>query len=167
MTKMKYFVGIAFHLIVLVLLGCNNNGSASSAKENKGSNDSTGLLLDRKLPKNNQTINESHFKNTSVEYNCEECLKLVNRIVSTSNYSDFFKKKYQKNYTFLINEETKQKVSIQIIIGSNVPMGWLELNLEEETLNDVTNDPLQPIQLHANDSLIKEFKDNCMECCLD
>lgn len=169
MSKKTYLAKMAFCLIVFALIGCNNsnNNTATSANERKENEVSTGVKVESNLSEKNVSSSTGVMRNAAEEYSCEECVSLVNRIVTTSEYNDFFKKKYDKKYSISINEATKQKVSIQVLIHGNVPMGWLEFDLEAGTLKDVTNDPLQPIRLNVNKSLVREFKDNCLKCCLD
>ena len=101
------------------------------------------------------------------DYTCEECVELVNTIVRNSDYDSYFKENYKRDYSILINEATKEKVTIQIVIEKDVPMGWLELEINQGILNDITNDPEEPKNLKGNAQMIQDFKQKCLQCCLD
>ena len=100
-------------------------------------------------------------------YSCEECVALVNKIVRSSDYDAFFKTTYKTDYSILVNEATKEKVLIQIVINDSVPMGWLELQINQGILNDITNDPEEPKNVRGDIKMISDFKQNCLQCCLD
>lgn len=121
--------------------------------------------IETKAKKSTATTSSQPKKNKI--YSCEECVALVNKIVRSSDYDDFFKTTYKTDYSILVNEATKEKVLIQIVINDSVPMGWLELQIKDGVVNDITNDPKEPKDVHANTELISDFKQNCLHCCLD
>ena len=100
-------------------------------------------------------------------YTCEECVELMDKIVRSSDYDAYFKKNYKMGYSVLINEATKDKVTIQIVIENDVPMVWLELKINEETLNDITNDPEDPKNINGDIQMMRDFRKRCLQCCLD
>lgn len=101
------------------------------------------------------------------------CFELIEKIISTSDYNLIFKKKYKakKSFVIYINEATKKKITIQILLKSktdtNVPLGWLELDLIKNQLRDITDDPDHPVLIKFDVNLLKQFKKYCLRYCLD
>lgn len=125
-------------------------------------------VSDKPLPAKLENVEPSTATvSNKSEYTCEECVALVDKIVRSSDYDIYFKKNYKMGYSVLVNEATKEKVTIQIVIENNVPMGWLELQINEGILNDITNDPEEPKNVHGDIKMTSDFRKNCLQCCLD
>jgi len=100
------------------------------------------------------------------------CFELLEKIVKTSDFNVFFKKKHKnKSFVIYIDEATKKKITIKILLKSktdtNIPLGWLELDLIKNQLRDVTDDPDHPVLMKFDVDLLKKFKKECLKYCLD
>lgn len=146
-------------IVNIVLAGLFLTLSACSNKPDAVVNDSLPAQ-----PKPNVSVTKVDKNKDSI---CEECVELVDKIVRNSDYDTYFKENYKKDYSILINEATKEKVTIQIVIENDVPMGWLELLINQGTLNDITNDQEEPKNLRGNSQMMQSFKQKCLQCCLD
>lgn len=154
-------------MVVLLQLSCSKKDNNENNKETKKEiNDS--VKSDSIIAVSNESTSKVSEK-VSAGYTCDACMNIIAKLVKTSEFETNFQKTINEKYSILINEATKKKVIIQIVLegSENVPMGWLELDIINETLSDVTNDPNTPVRLKFNEVLLSEFKKNCLQCCLD
>jgi hypothetical protein len=142
---------IVLGMILLTLSSCSNKSEATVEDSSR---------VESISPKASQSDKNTH-------YTCEECVALIEKIVRSSDYDTYFKKNYKMGYSVLINEATKEKVTIQIVIENDVPMGWLELKINDETPKDISNDPEEPKDIRGDIQMIRDFKEKCLQCCLD
>ncbi|MXN92591.1 hypothetical protein GR160_15285 [Flavobacterium sp. Sd200] len=141
---LKIFIGL---ITLLILQACNEKSNSD------------------KITLSKNTLGQKK------EYTCEECIVLIDNLVKKSSYDSYFKSNYKSSYSILVNEATKEKITIQILLTdnehNNIPIGWLELDLQNDKLRNITNDDENPEDLQSDASLINQFKDQCMQCCTD
>lgn len=147
--------------VSLALSACSNRKEDNSIQENRTATD-TNARMDTIVE------NESAPNHPQI-LSCEDCYKLLEKIIVTSDYDESFVKKYNQPCKVAVTEATKEAITIQVSLASepDVPMGWLEMDLHTKKLSDITNDPDIPEPINIDSHLADEFTTECLKCCLD
>ena len=163
--KIKISIGL---LALFTLQACSEK--PNKIQEQISTTNEKPTYVSKEIKASEAANNENEVKHKT-KYTCDDCVQLVKTLIKKSSYDSYFKSKYESDYSIVIDEATKEKIRIQIVLvdknPNNTPMGWLELDLISEKLKDITNDIENPEEVKADIALIKEFKNNCMECCTD
>ena len=163
--KIKISIGL---LTLFILQACSEK--PNKIQEQISTTNEKPTYISKEIKASEAANNENEVKQKA-EYTCDDCVQLIRTLIKNSSYDTYFKSKYGSEYSVVIDEATKEKIRIQILLvdknQNNTPMGWLELDLLSEKLRDITNDIENPEEVKADIALIKEFKSNCMECCTD
>jgi len=162
--KIKISIGL---LALFTLQACEK---PNKIQEQISTTNEEPTYISKEIKASEAANNKNEVKHKT-KYTCDDCVQLVKTLIKKSSYDSYFKSKYESDYSIVIDEATKEKIRIQIVLvnknQNNTPMGWLELDLISEKLKDITNDIENPEEVKADIALIKEFKNNCMECCTD
>lgn len=155
--------------IIASMLGCVSN-------ENKKQSDhlkTKKIVVDIDSSQNNKNENfiENPYLSKNIkEYSCDDCFKLIEKIINENSFNKYFINKINSPYVIYIDEATKQKITIQLLLKDsedNVPLGWLELDLEQDKLYDISDDSDNYKEFAVDNNLINLFKKECLKCCLD
>ena len=94
---------------------------------------------------------------------CDEKLKAL--ILSCSNFKTPFSKKDM--HAEIVEEDENGVYKIRLFeygtgVEATSTQGWLELNVNDKSLKDVTTDPMKPVILKYNPQQFKEYVEGCL-----
>lgn len=160
-SKIIYVVFVLFTCFT----SCKDN-QADTVIVKKTENKKVDTLTNIQIKEEEEVIKEEEKK---LEFSCEKCMKVLDSLVRNSSFDKNFKRDFSQKYLINVDEATKNKVIIKVVLGENddLPLSWLELDLNENKLYDTTKDDLNPELIKINKEILKEFKINCLKCCLD
>lgn len=125
-----------------------------------------GLLTDcnyKQSEKTHESGNHSVLNTPIVKIDCDSAWR---KLIFTSNYSPLGEEFDNDSLNIrILNEDiTDSVISIKIIsiIGdSELPLGWVKVDLNRKTLSDITNED-SVINLTVNNSLLDVVLKNCV-----
>lgn len=160
-----------FILVVFLLFACNKNEESTS----KESNTPNKITIEKNKKEERVVhVQESLNNKKKIEKpSIDDCFELINLLVKKCDFNKkmiSMTKSVGSNYYVIVDEATKEKITIKIVLDKDnqMPIAWLILDLEKMELYDTTNDELNPELINNVDKeIIQKFKDNCLIHCLD
>lgn len=112
------------------------------------------------------------------EEETDKCFKKLEKLLGTSDFGVALKKKLETDefddyddFVIYIESATKERISVEVLSKTNkgrgLTLAWLKIDLNNNEVTDITNDPENPIAVKCNKVLLDEFKKDCLQYCLD
>ncbi|PUZ19712.1 hypothetical protein GA0116948_1352 [Chitinophaga costaii] len=114
-------------------------------------------------------LKDSSLSSHAVLQPTVDCDSLIDRFIHSSTYKIDFESKDTIEYRSVVNAVKDSIITIEIrymCMFKNQPnqfaIGWVDLNLKDGTLVDITKDINEPVKLSYDEKMLDSVKKNCV-----